>query len=164
MALIIDSYSTVPRPDARITFDPMMDNYTVGLFLTLGCEVTLSSAVDTMVNLDPIWRREGVVLTTGDQFTVGDFPMTSDDQVYTSLLEFQPLTRDFIGNDTLYECEASVVPQNDTFITGTITNTSTTITVGGEGCSLYIVQVPVCVGGEGCRVRVYTALCMCIHR
>ncbi|XP_064386138.1 mucin-2-like isoform X3 [Halichondria panicea] len=120
----------IPRPDARITFDPMMDNYTVGLFLTLGCEVTLSSAVDTMVNLDPIWRREGVVLTTGDQLTVGDFPITNDDQVYTSLLEFQPLTRDFIGNDTLYECEASVVPQSDTFITGTTTNTSTTLTVG----------------------------------
>ncbi|XP_064386134.1 mucin-2-like isoform X4 [Halichondria panicea] len=120
----------IPRPDARFTFDPMMDCYTVGLFLTLGCEVTLSSAVDTVVNLDPIWRREGVVLTTGDQLTVGDFPMTSDDQVYTSLLEFQPLTRDFIGNDTLYECEASVVPQSDTFITGTTTNTSTTLTVG----------------------------------
>ncbi len=111
----------------------MMDRYTVGLFLTLGCEVTLSAAVDTIVTLDPIWRREGIVLTTGDQLTVGDFPMTSDDQVYTSLLEFQPLTKDFIGNDTLYECEPSVVPQSDAFITGTTTNTSTTLTVGGEG-------------------------------
>ena len=138
MALIMHSYSTVPRPDARITFDPMMDNYTVGLFLTLGCEVTLSPAVDTMVTLDPIWRREGVELTTRDQLTVGPFKNltrinTSDDQVYTSLLEFLPLTRDFIGNGTLYECEASVMPQSDTFITGTTTNTSTTITVGGEG-------------------------------
>ncbi len=145
MTLIMHSYSTVPRPDARITFDPMMDNYTVGLFLTLGCEFTLSSAVDTVVNLDPIWRRKGVVLTTGDQLTVGDFPMTSDDQVYTSLLEFQPLTRDFIGNDTLYECEASVVPQSDTFITGTTTNTSTTLTVGGELSSLYSTWLFVCV-------------------
>ena len=153
MALIMHSYSTVPRPNARITFDPMMDGYTVGLFLTLGCEVTLSSAVDTIVNLEPTWRKEGVVLTTGEQLTVGPFKNltrtnTSDDQMYTSLLEFQPLTRDFIGNDTLYECEASVVPQSDTFITGTTTNTSTTITVGGEG---------------GCRVRVCTVYAYSVH-
>ncbi len=124
----------VPRPNARIILDPMMDRYTVGLFLRLGCEVTLSAAVNTMVNLDSVWRREEVVLTTGDQLTVGYFPiaMTSDNQVYTSMLEFQPLTRYFIGNDTLYECVTSVQPQNDTFISGTTTNTSITITVEGE--------------------------------
>ncbi len=132
----------------------MMNGYTVGLFLTLVCEVTLSPAVDTMVNLDPVWRREGIVLTTRDQLTVGPFKNltktnTNDDQKFTSLLEFQPLTRYFIGNDTLYECVASVVPQSDTFITGTTTNTSTTLTVGGEGCSLYhtwlCIHVRVCV-------------------
>ncbi len=132
-SLIIDSYSTVPRPAARITFEPMMDRYTVGLFLSLSCEVTISANVDTMVNLEPVWRREGIVLTIGNQLTVGPFTnMTNNAQNFTSLLEFQPLTRDFIGNDTLYECVASVQPQNDTFISGTTTNTSTTITVEGE--------------------------------
>ena len=130
MYLIIDTYSPVPRPDARMTSDPMMDTYTVGLFLRLGCVVTLSPAVDTVVNLDPTWRRDGDVLTTGDQLTVGDF--TNISLVHTSLLEFQPLTRYYIGNDTLYECVASVLPQNDTFISGTTTNTSTIITVEGE--------------------------------
>ncbi len=128
--LIIHTYSPVPRPDARMTSDPMMDTYTVGLFLTLGCVVTLSPAVDTVVNLDPIWQRDGDKLATRDELTVGDF--TNINLVHTSLLEFQPLTRDYIGNDTLYECVASVQPENDTFISGTTTNTSTIITVEGE--------------------------------
>ncbi len=114
-----------------ITADPMMDHYTVGLLLTLRCVVTLSSAVNTPHTLNPIWRREGEVLSANDQLSIGGF-MSDDDRVYTSLLEFQPITDALIGNNTVYECEVIVVPEDDTFVTGTTTNVSTAISVEGE--------------------------------
>ncbi len=114
-----------------ITADPMMDYYTVGLLLTLRCVMILSTAVNTPHTLNPVWRREGEVLSANDQLSIGEF-ISDDDRVYTILLEFQPITNALIGNDTVYECEASVVPEDDTFVTGTTTNTSTTITVEGE--------------------------------
>ncbi len=109
----------------------MMDLYTVGLLLTLRCVVTLSSAVNTPRTLNSVWRREGEVLSANDQLSIGGF-ISDDDRVYTSLLEFQPITNALIGNDTVYECEVSVVPEDDMFVTGTTTNVSTTISVDGE--------------------------------
>ncbi len=113
-----------------ITADPLMDRYSVGLLLTLDCVVTLSSAVNTPPTLTPVWRREGVVLSSNEKLIVGEFISTSDN-VYTSSLEFQPLN--LIGNDMLFECEATVMPEDDTFVTGTNTSSSINITVEGEG-------------------------------
>ena len=114
-----------------ITADPMIDRYTVGLLLTLRCVVSLSSAVNTPHTLNPVWRREGEVLSANDQLSTGKF-ISDNDRVYTSLLEFQPITNAFIGNDTVYECEAIVIPEDNMFVTGTTTNVSTTISVEGE--------------------------------
>ncbi len=114
-----------------ITADPVMDRYTVGVLLTLHCVVTLSSTVNTPLTLQPVWQREGIVLTSGNQLIVGQFSIT-EDHVYTSSLEFQPLTTSFIGNETLFECEAKVLPQSNSFVTGTTANSFTTITVEGK--------------------------------
>ncbi len=123
-----------------ITADPIMDRYTLGLLLTLNCVVTLSSAVNTPLTLTPVWKREGVVLSSNEQLIVGEFMSTSDN-VYTSSLEFQPLTNDLIGNDTLFECEATVMPEDDTFVTGTTTSSSINITVEGEGLLYLSVRI-----------------------
>ncbi len=114
-----------------IIVDPVMDRYTVGLLLILRCVVTLSSAVNTPLTLETVWRREGAVLTTNNQLTVREFS-TTDDRVYTSSLEFHPLTTNLIGNDTQYECEATVLPQNNSFVTETTVTNSTRFTVDGE--------------------------------
>ena len=109
----------------------MADTYTVGLFLDLVCEVTLSPSVDSPLNLDPVWTRDGTPLSSGNQVSILPFTMSGSSQ-YRSTLRFSPLTREFIGNDTVYSCEVNVSAKNDTFITGTATNTSATITVEGN--------------------------------
>ena len=115
---------------ATITADPVADTYTVGLFLDLVCEVTLSPSVDSPLNLDPVWTRDGTPPDNVTQVSILPFTMSGSSQ-YRSTLRFSPLTREFIGNDTVYNCEVNVSAQNDTFITGTATNTSINITVEG---------------------------------
>ncbi len=114
-----------------IIVSPMMDRYIVGLQLALSCMVTVSPALNTPFTLTPVWRREGVVLASNDQLTVGEFSMTGD-RVYTSTLDILPLTTNLIGNNTVYECEATI--QDNSFVTGTSIRNSTTISVDGRLC------------------------------
>ena len=86
--------------------------------------------MDTPVTVQGMWNRNGTELVNGTdsgRITVSNPPM--ERPPYRTTVRFSPLNN--ITDPGTYECTATVTPQNDTFITGTTSSISQTITVAG---------------------------------
>ena len=97
-----------------------------GLDLTFTCSITLDEAVDTPVTVQGNWRRNGTELADNGRITVFNPPMNAPS--YQTTVRFNLLN---VSDAGLYECTATVTPQNTTFITGTTSSNSLSITVAG---------------------------------
>ena len=100
-----------------------------GLDLTFTCSITLDEAVDTPVTVQGSWRRNGTELADGDdneRIIVSSPPM--DAPPYQTTVRFNLLS---VSDAGMYECTATVTPQNTLFITGTNSSNSLSITVAG---------------------------------
>ena len=99
-------------------------------FLTQNERIKLNTAVDTHVIVWGTWNRNGTDLvnrTNSGRITVSNPQM--EQPPYQTTVRFSPLNN--ITDPGTYECTATVTPQNDTFITGTTSSISRTITVAG---------------------------------
>ena len=99
-----------------------------GLDLTFTCSITLDEAVDTQVTVQGSWRRNGTEVADGDDERIIIFNPPMDAPPYQTTVRFNDIN---VSDAGLYECTVSVIPQNPTFITGTTSSNSRSITVAG---------------------------------
>ena len=122
-------FSPVPPPVLTISGFPRNTSFFQGLDLTFTCSITLDEAVDTPVTVQGSWRRNGTELADGDdneRIIVSSPPM--DAPPYQTTVRFNLLS---VSDAGMYECTATVTPQNTLFITGTNSSNSLSITVAG---------------------------------
>ena len=87
--------------------------------------------VNTPVIVQGMWNKNGSELVNGTdngRITVSNSPMGQPP--YQTAVRFIPLNN--ITDPGTYECTATVTPQNDTFVTGTTSSISRTITIAGK--------------------------------
>lgn len=84
--------------------------------------------MDTPVTVEATWRRNGTELFggihDGGRITVSKPPVATSPFQATNLLE--------ASDAGLYECTATITPQNTTFINGTKSLISRNITIAGK--------------------------------
>ena len=85
--------------------------------------------MDTLVTVQGTWNRNGTELVNGfdnGRITVSYAPLAM--APYQATVTFSPLN---ISDAGTYECSATVTPQDTTFVTGTTSSNSQTISVAG---------------------------------
>ena len=128
MTLIIFQSFLVPPPMLNITGFPVDMDFFGGLDLTFTCSITLNETVDTPVTVQTTWNRNGSgLIDDGNRITISDPPMVTPP--YKTTVRINSLRTTDAGT---YNCITTVTPQNTTFITGTVSMFSQTITVGGS--------------------------------
>ena len=119
-------FSSVPPPLLTISGSPRNISFFQGLDLTFTCSITLNEAVDTPVTVQGSWRRNEAELADDERIIISSPPM--DAPPYQTTVRFNLLS---VSDAGIYECTATVTPQNTAFITGTTSSNSWSITVAG---------------------------------
>lgn len=89
-----------------------------GSFMSVNCNVELSSAVDTPVTVSAVWRRNGFPLTSSANRMLPDaVSVGGSSSRYLAQVVFSPVQ--LSTDDGVYVCEVTVLPVSETFITGT---------------------------------------------
>ena len=100
-------------------------------YLDIVCTVNISDAVNTGVNVDIEWSRNGgSPLTNNSDYTISSLTMLGS-HMYTSTLRIESLSiiRD---NGAMYSCTVSVLPSPvSSYITGNENNNNVTLNVAG---------------------------------
>lgn len=105
-------------------------SFFLGLNLTLTCGITLDEAVNTPVMVRGMWNRNGAELIDGTdsgRITVINPMMTTPP--YMTTVRFNPLNND--SDVGVYECTATVDPDNSTYISRTTASISRNISIAG---------------------------------
>ena len=113
-----------------ISESPSNTRFFQGLNLVFTCNIVLDEAVDTSVTVQGSWNRNGseqVDQLNEGRITISNPPLTIPP--YQTTVTFSPL---FVSDAGTYECNATVTPQDTTFVTGTTSSISRTITVAGR--------------------------------
>ena len=87
--------------------------------------------MNTSVTVQGTWNRNGTELVDGiddGRISVSNPPLTMPP--YQTTVTFSPLNN--ITDPGIYECIATVTPQDMTFVTGTTSSNSRNITVAGS--------------------------------
>ena len=104
-----------------------------GQFLDIVCNVNISEAINTGINVSIIWQKNGgSPLTNNTDYTIS--PLTSVSNMYTSTLRIESLNHDGSDpdNGAVYSCSVTVQPSPvSPFIIGNSNNDSITLTVAG---------------------------------
>ena len=121
---------TVPPPLMAISGSPRNTSFFQGLNLVFTCNIILDVAVDTSVTVQGTWNRNETELVDHlnvGRITVSNPPLTMPP--YQTTVTFSPL---LVSDTGTYKCNATVTPQDTTFVTGTTSSISRTITVAGR--------------------------------
>ena len=117
----------VPTP--TVIVDVNATDHVEGQFLDITCTVTVSDYVNTAdVTVSIMWRRNGTVLTNGSDFIVGAAAKSEFDNNYTSILRVNSLRYE-TDNGAIYNCTASISPNDVNVIPGNDSSSATTLTV-----------------------------------
>ena len=121
---------TVPPPLMTISGSPRNMSFFLGLNLVFTCSIILDVAVDTSVTVQGTWNRDESELV--EQFNEGRITISNPPlniPPYQTTVSLNPLN---VSDAGTYECNATVIPQDTTFVTGTTSSISWTITVAGR--------------------------------
>ena len=113
-----------------ISGSPRNTRFFQGLNLVFTCNIVLDEAVDTSVTVQGSWNRNGseqVDQLNEGRITISNPPLNMPP--YQTTFSFIPLN---VSDAGTYECNATVTPQDTTFVTGTTSSISRTITVPGR--------------------------------
>ena len=122
--------SVVPAPILTISGSPRNTSFFQGLDLTFICSITLAEAVDTPVTVQGTWSRNGTELLNGDEdgrITLSNILV--EIPPYQTTLRLNPVN---ITDAGMYECTATVIPQNTTFTAGSTVSISRNISIFGK--------------------------------
>ena len=104
-----------------------------GQFLDIVCNVNISEAINTGIDVSIIWQKNGgSALSNNTNYTIS--PLTSVSNMYTSTLRIESLNNDGSDpdNGAVYSCSVSVQPSPvSPFITGNSNKDSITLAVAG---------------------------------
>ena len=121
---------TVPPPLMTISGAPRNMSFFRGLNLAFTCDIILDVVVDTSVTVQGTWNRNGTDLLNQldeGRITISNPLLTMPP--YQTTVSFSPLN---VSDAGTYECNATVTPQDTTFVTGTTSSISRTISVAGR--------------------------------
>ena len=118
---------TVPPPLMTISGTPRNRSFFQGLNLVFTCNIILDEAVDTLVTVQGTWNRNGTELVNESRITISNPPLMTPS--YQTTVSFIPLN---VSDAGTYECNATVTPQDTTFVTGTTSSISRNINVAGR--------------------------------
>ena len=102
-----------------------------GQFLDLMCVADLGQFVDIDVTVTMAWRRNNIVITNGDEFTITRPVMSGSNSQYTGVLRINSL-RDERDNGATYNCSVNVVPNVPFVSQGGDNSSETTLTVASK--------------------------------
>ena len=105
-----------------------------GQFLDLMCVADLGQFVDISVTVTMAWRRNNIVITNGNEFTITPPVMSGSNSQYTGALHINSL-RDERDNDASYNCSVNVVPNVPFVSQGDDNSSEVTLTVSSK-CSV----------------------------
>ena len=120
----------VPPPLMTISGSPRNTSFFQGLNLVFTCDIILDEAVDTSVTVQGTWNRNESELV--DELNEGRITISNPLLTmppYRITVRFSPLN---VSDAGTYECNATVTPQDTTFVTGTTSSISRTINVTGR--------------------------------
>ena len=124
---------TVPSPSVSISTSTNSSSLVEGQFLDIVCNVNISEAINTGINVSITWQKNGgSALTNNTDYTIS--PLTSVSNMYTSTLRIESLNHDGSDpdNGAVYSCSVTVQPSPvSPFITGNSNSDSITLTVAG---------------------------------
>ena len=102
-----------------------------GQFLDLMCVADLGQFVDISVTVTMTWRRNNIVITNGEEFTITRPVMSGSNSQYTGVLRINSL-RDERDNGATYNCSVKVVPNVPFVSQGNDNNSAVTLDVASE--------------------------------
>ena len=102
-----------------------------GQFLDLMCVADLGQFVDINITVTMTWRRNNIVITNGDEFTITRPVMSGSNSQYTGVLRINSL-RDERDNGATYNCSVNVVSNVPFVLQGSDNNSAVTLTVASE--------------------------------
>ena len=102
-----------------------------GQFLDLMCVADLEQFVDISVTVTMTWRRNNIVITNGDEFTITPPVMSGSNSQYTGVLRINSL-RDERDNGATYNCSVNVIPNVPFVSLGNENSSAVTLTVASE--------------------------------
>ena len=117
----------VPRPMMTISGSPRNTSFFQGLNLVFTCNIILEEAVDTSVTVQGTWNRNESELVNEGRITISNPPLIMHPYLIT--VSFSPLN---VSDAGTYECNATVTPQDTTFVTGSTSSISRNISVAGR--------------------------------
>ena len=102
-----------------------------GQFLDLMCVADLGQFVDINITVTMTWRRNNIVITNGDEFTITTPIMSGSNSQYTGVLRINSL-RDERDNGATYNCSVNVVSNVPFVLQGSDNSSAVTLTVASE--------------------------------
>ena len=121
----------VPTPDVIITTDPHnVGTLVEGTYIDLVCNVTINDAVDTDVNINIEWSRNGgSPLMNSSDYSISPISLVSDQYISTIRIE-ELMTSD---NGATFSCSVSIQPSPlSAYIAGSNGDSSITLSVEGK--------------------------------
>ena len=124
----VNFLSTVPPPNAYITFFPQRSMLYLGTMTSIVCVFAIQLVVDTPVTMNTIWIGPQGTVYNGNRTTVTSYSQPSA-MVYNTTLQISPLN----SNDTgTYQCVGNI-SSNISYIAPFINaSTNTSLAVQGE--------------------------------
>ena len=127
--------SIVPIPSVVVEYNTtghLVDGELAeGQFLDLMCIADLGQFVDIDVTVTMAWRRNNIVITNGDEFTITRPVMSGSNSQYTGVLRINSL-RDERDNGATYNCSVNVVPIVPFVSQGSDNSSEVTLTVASK--------------------------------
>lgn len=113
---------------------PQLEPYLAGMFAELRCSIILDDVVDTSVDIEVVWQRNGVVLSETDRITTLPARLI-EDYHYESSLQFSTLSSSMDNGN--YICIGTVFPTAERMFIDNSTATATfSISVTGIATSI----------------------------
>ena len=112
-----------------VTTDPPDATLVEGTYIDLVCTVTINDAVDTDVNVNIEWSRNGDSLMNSSDYSISQISLISDQYISTIRIE-ELMTND---NGATYSCSVSIQPSSlSNYITGSNGDSDITLSVEGK--------------------------------
>ena len=125
------SILAVSTPEIIVTTDPPdVDTLVEGTYIDLVCTVTINDAVNTDVNVNIEWSRNGgSTLMNSSAFSIHQISLISDQ--YSSTIRIEELMTS--DNGAIYSCSVSIQPSSlSVYITGSNRDSDIRLNVEGK--------------------------------
>ena len=135
--------SIVPTPSVVVEYNAtghLVDGELAeGQFLDLTCIANLGQFVDINITVTMTWRRNKIVITNGEEFTITPPVMSGSNNQYTGVLRINSL-RDERDNGATYNCSVNVISNVPFVLQGSDNSNETTLNVASK-CNVSILYL-----------------------